>query len=64
MFQIVRQLKKDGITVIYISHRLEELFILCDRVTVLRDGQYVADENVVERNNTIVSNSLRTLQRL
>lgn len=46
LFQIVRQLKKDGITVIYISHRLEELFILCDRVTVLRDGQYVADENI------------------
>ncbi len=46
LFQIVRQLKKDGITVIYISHRLEELFILCDRVTVLRDGQYVTDEDI------------------
>lgn len=46
LFQIVRQLKKDGITVIYISHRLEELFILCDRVTVLRDGQYVVDEDI------------------
>lgn len=46
LFQIVRQLKKDGITVIYISHRLEELFILCDRVTVLRDGQYVIDEDI------------------
>lgn len=46
LFDIVRQLKKDGITVIYISHRLEELFILCDRVTVLRDGQYVIDEDI------------------
>ena len=46
LFEIVRQLKKDGITVIYISHRLEELFILCDRVTVLRDGQYVVDEDI------------------
>lgn len=46
LFGIVRQLKKDGITVIYISHRLEELFILCDRVTVLRDGQYVIDEDI------------------
>lgn len=48
LFQIVRQLKKDGITVIYISHRLEELFILCDRVTVLRDGQYVVDEDIAK----------------
>lgn len=46
LFEIVGQLRKDGITVIYISHRLEELFILCDRVTVLRDGQYVVDEDI------------------
>lgn len=48
LFEIVRKLKEDGITVIYISHRLEELFALCDRVTVLRDGQYVADENIAD----------------
>ena len=46
LFEIVNQLKADGITVIYISHRLEELFILCDRVTVLRDGKHIADENI------------------
>ncbi len=46
LFEIVRKLKADGITVIYISHRLEELFALCDRVTVLRDGKYIADENI------------------
>lgn len=46
LFEIVRKLKENGITVIYISHRLEELFALCDRVTVLRDGQYIADENI------------------
>lgn len=46
LFEIVRQLKKDGITVIYISHRLEELFELCDRVTVLRDGKYIADADI------------------
>lgn len=48
LFEIVRKLKEDGITVIYISHRLEELFALCDRVTVLRDGQYIADENIAD----------------
>ena len=46
LFEIVNQLKADGITVIYISHRLEELFVLCDRVTVLRDGRLVAVENI------------------
>lgn len=48
LFTIVRQLKADGITVIYISHRLEELFALCDRVTVLRDGCYMASENIAD----------------
>ena len=46
LFEIVRKLKEDGITVIYISHRLEELFALCDRVTVLRDGKYIADADI------------------
>ena len=46
LFQIVRKLKEDGITVIYISHRLEELFELCDRVTILRDGKYIVDEDI------------------
>jgi len=38
LFGIVRSLRKDGVGVIYISHRLEEIFALADRVTVLRDG--------------------------
>lgn len=41
MFAIVDQLKKNGVTIIYISHRLEEIFRLSDRVTILRDGKYV-----------------------
>lgn len=48
LFEIVRKLKEDGITVIYISHRLEELFALCDRVTVLRDGKYITDANIAD----------------
>ncbi len=38
LFAIVQDLRKNGVTVIYISHRLDEIFLLCDRVSVLRDG--------------------------
>ena len=41
LFDVIRELKAQGVTVIYISHRLEELFEICDRVSVLRDGKYV-----------------------
>lgn len=41
LYKLVHKLKADGVTIIYISHRLEELFEICDRVSVLRDGQYV-----------------------
>jgi ribose transport system ATP-binding protein len=41
LFEIIRGLKKSGITVIYISHKLEEVFAICDAVTVLRDGRIV-----------------------
>ena len=48
MFRIVRRLKEKGVSIIYISHRLEELFELCDRVTVFRDGKYVVTRNVAD----------------
>lgn len=48
MFRIVRRLKEKGVSVIYISHRLEELFELCDRVTVFRDGQFVTTKAVAD----------------
>jgi len=41
LFRIIRQLKKDGVGIIYITHRLEELESISDRITVLRDGLYV-----------------------
>ncbi|MGF7007535.1 sugar ABC transporter ATP-binding protein [Aminobacter sp. BE322] len=46
LFAIVRELKSRGISIIYISHRMAEIFSLCDRVTVFRDGRYVATDEI------------------
>jgi rhamnose transport system ATP-binding protein len=48
LFRVVRELKAQGVGIIYISHRLEELSSLADRVTVLRDGQTVATRAMKE----------------
>lgn len=48
LMDIIRKLKQDGATIIYISHRLDEVFSLCDRVTVLRDGKYITTRDVSE----------------
>ena len=41
LFQLIEQLKSRGVTMIYVSHRMPEVFRLCDRISVLRDGRYV-----------------------
>jgi ABC-type sugar transport system ATPase subunit len=46
LFHLIEDLKKQGIAVIYISHRLEEIIRICDNVTVLRDGNYIASAEV------------------
>jgi ribose transport system ATP-binding protein len=48
LFDIMRKLAAQGISIIYISHRMVEIFENCDRVTVLRDGHYIATMNVAE----------------
>ncbi|MCL4297361.1 MAG: sugar ABC transporter ATP-binding protein [Anaerolineae bacterium] len=48
LFRIVRQLREAGTAIVFISHRLEELFQLADRVTVLRDGAYVGTRTIGE----------------
>lgn len=46
LFRIIRQLREAGTAIIFISHRLEELFAVADRVTILRDGHYVATRDI------------------
>lgn len=48
LYEVVARLKARGVTIIYISHRLKEIFDLCDRVTVMRDGDLVATLNIAE----------------
>lgn len=49
LFKIIQNLKQKGISIIFISHKLDEIFTVCDNITVLRDGQVV---------NTVASNSV------
>lgn len=41
LFELIRRLRKDGVSVLYVSHRLEEVFAISDRITVLRDGRLI-----------------------
>ena len=50
LFDIIRRLKKEGRGIVYISHRMEEIFEICDRVTVIRDGQFISTRDVAQTN--------------
>ena len=50
LFGVIRALKESGVSVLYISHHLDELFQICDRVTVMRDGHTVACKTIAETN--------------
>ena len=66
LFEIVRLLRERGVAIIYISHRLDEVFELADRVTVLRDGQYVGTKPVSETSERDLINMMvgRTIDEL
>lgn len=48
LFKTIKELKEQGITIIYISHRIEEIFELCDKVTILRDGKSIKTLKIEE----------------
>jgi len=50
LFKLIRNLKKEGISIIYISHRLEEIFEIADRVMVLRDGKKISEMKISDAN--------------
>lgn len=66
LFKILRSLQKQGMSMIYISHRLEEVFEICDTVTVMRDGEFVGREKIedVDRKKLISMMVGRTLSEV
>lgn len=66
LMETVRKLKKQNIAILFISHKLEELFELCDRVTVMRDGEHIITEEISNMDNDKLINAMvgRTLDNL
>ena len=66
LFSIVRLLRERGVSIIYISHRLNEVFELADRVTVLRDGEYIGTKDVVDTDEAELISMMvgRTIENL
>ncbi|MGR9050634.1 sugar ABC transporter ATP-binding protein [Halobacillus faecis] len=50
LFEVIRSLKESGVSIVYISHRMEEIFTICDTITVMRDGQTVDTTPIPETN--------------
>lgn len=46
LFTVIRQLKAEGVATIFVSHRLDELYVICDSITILRDGSTVAEQPI------------------
>ena len=52
LFRLIRRLRDDGVCVIYISHRLEEVFAICDRATIMKDGRRVDTVRIADIDQT------------
>ena len=50
LFEVIKSLRAKGVSIVYISHRMEEIFELCDRITVLRDGSYIDTKYIKDIN--------------
>ena len=48
LFEVANGLREKGVSIVYISHRMEEIFELCDRITILRDGTYIDTKKISE----------------
>ncbi len=64
LMQTCRELKARGVGILFVSHKLEELFELCDRVTVIRDGEFIETRDIADWNNDSLITAMvgRTLE--
>jgi len=58
LFEVIRELKDKGVTIIFISHRLEEIFEIADKVSILRDGELILTEQVTKIDRKQVINNM------
>ena len=58
LFEVIRELKDKGVTIIFISHRLEEIFEIADKVSILRDGELILTEQVAQIDRKQVINNM------
>lgn len=58
LFRLMRELKEKGIGIIYISHRMAEVFSQCDMVTIMRDGLYISTKSIIETDSKAVVNMM------
>ncbi|WP_066015559.1 sugar ABC transporter ATP-binding protein [Endozoicomonas atrinae] len=66
LFEIIRRLKGEGVSIVYISHKMDEIFQICDEITVFRDGQYIScvysrETNQSELINMMVGRELKDM---
>lgn len=66
LFKIIKDLKNKGVAIIYISHKMEEIYQISDRITVLRDGQFIATKNTayLDKNSLIALMVGREIEEL
>ena len=66
LMETVRGLKAKGVAILFVSHKLEELFELCDRVTVMRDGEHIVTQDIGDMTEDSLINAMvgRTLDNL
>jgi len=50
LFEVIQSLKEKGVSIVYISHRMEEIFTICDRISILRDGQFIGTKRIPDTN--------------
>src|SRR5579872_732551 len=68
LFEVMAGLKAQGVSIVYVSHKMDEIFRLCDRVTVLRDGQTIGKRDVIATDRAelirmMVGRNVETLER-